>query len=107
MQARVDRVIAKVRDYHRRYFEEGDGTRDVLIVAHGHFNRVLIARWVEFPICLGEQPISSPFICPAADRDYLGTHFNVEPGSVGVLSYNHRSLKEPALNALNLYADIL
>lgn len=37
----------------------------------------------------------------------IGTHFNVEPGGVSVLSYNHNSLKEPALNALNLYADIL
>ncbi|KZP10528.1 phosphoglycerate mutase-like protein [Athelia psychrophila] len=87
MQNRIDTVIGKVREYHRKYFEEGTGTRDVLIVAHGHFNRVFIARWVEFSLC-------------------LGTHFNVEPGGVSVLSYNHNNLKEPALNALNLYADI-
>lgn len=106
MQARVDNVIAKVRDYHRKFFEEGEGRRDVLIVAHGHFNRVLIARWVEFNLCLGR-----PFCCycvSCSDEPIIaGTHFNVEPGSVAVLSYNHRSLKEPALNALNLYADIL
>ncbi|KAF8167766.1 histidine phosphatase superfamily [Crassisporium funariophilum] len=85
MQSRVDGVIAKVREYHRQYKEDGSHTRDVLIVAHGHFSRVLISRWINFPL-------------------NLGTHFNVEPGSVAVLSYNHNSLDEPALNALNLFA---
>ncbi|KAF9502532.1 phosphoglycerate mutase-like protein [Pleurotus eryngii] len=87
MQARVDGVIANVREYHRQYHEEGLNTRDVVIVAHGHFNRVLISRWINFPLC-------------------LGTHFNVEAGGVAVLSYNHNTLKEPALNALNIFADI-
>ncbi|KAH9486612.1 Acid phosphatase [Psilocybe cubensis] len=85
MQARVDGVIKKVRQYHKEYKEEGKHTRDVLIVAHGHFSRVLISRWINFPLC-------------------LGTHFNVEPGSVSILSYNHNSLDEPALNGLNLVA---
>jgi len=88
MEARVDAVIAKVREYHRQYKEEEKNTRDVMVVAHGHFNRVLISRWINFPLC-------------------LGTHFNVEPGSVAILSYNHDSLEEPALNALNLYASII
>ncbi|KAN0100509.1 Histidine phosphatase superfamily [Tylopilus felleus] len=87
MCSRVDGVIAKVREHHRRYFEEGKGARDVLIVAHGHFNRVFISRWIDFDL-------------------ELGTHFNVEPGGVSVLSYNHRSLDEPALDGLNLYADL-
>ncbi|KAF8203706.1 histidine phosphatase superfamily [Pholiota molesta] len=85
MQARIDKVISKVREYHRQYVEEGINTRDVLIVSHGHFSRVLISRWINFPLC-------------------LGTHFNVEPGSVAILSYNHNSLDEPALNGLNLAA---
>ncbi|KAF9270079.1 phosphoglycerate mutase-like protein [Marasmius fiardii PR-910] len=88
MEARVDKIIAKVREYHRQYYEEGLNTRDVMIVAHGHFSRVFISRWIEFPL-------------------RLGTHFNVEPCGVAVLSYNHHSLKEPALNALNLYATVL
>ncbi|KAF7339588.1 Phosphoglycerate mutase-like protein [Mycena sanguinolenta] len=87
MQDRVDAIIAKVREYHKQYKEEGLHTRDVVIVAHGHFSRVLISRWINFPLC-------------------LGTHFNVEPGGVAYLGYNHNSLKEPALNALNLYADV-
>jgi len=87
MQARVDGIIAKVREYHTQYKEEGLHTRDVVIVAHGHFSRVLISRWINFPLC-------------------LGTHFNVEPGGVAYLGYNHNSLKEPALNALNLHATV-
>ncbi|KAF8230685.1 phosphoglycerate mutase-like protein [Tricholoma matsutake] len=86
MEARVDAVVAKVREYHQQYKEEKN-TRDVMIVAHGHFSRVLISRWIGFPL-------------------HLGTHFNVEPGGVAILGYNHSSLKEPALNALNLYATI-
>ncbi|KAF9569896.1 phosphoglycerate mutase-like protein [Agrocybe pediades] len=87
MQDRVDAVIKKVREYHRQYKEEGANTRDVLIVAHGHFSRVLISRWIQFPLC-------------------LGTHFNVEPGSLAILSYNHNSLAEPALNGLNIAAKL-
>ncbi|KAF5384926.1 hypothetical protein D9615_001405 [Tricholomella constricta] len=81
-------IWKRVREYHRQYKEEGLNTRDVMIVAHGHFSRVLISRWICFPLA-------------------LGTHFNVEPGSVAILSYNHNSMAEPALNALNLYADVL
>ncbi|KAI0778582.1 phosphoglycerate mutase-like protein [Trametes elegans] len=85
MCRRVDNVIAKVREHHRAWKEEGKGGRDVVIVAHGHFNRVLISRWINFPLS-------------------LGTHFNVEPAGVAILGYNHNNLAEPALNALNLYA---
>ncbi|KAH9858200.1 phosphoglycerate mutase-like protein [Lenzites betulinus] len=82
---RIDCVIEKVREHHRAWKEEGKGSRDVVIVAHGHFSRVLIARWINFPLS-------------------LGTHFNVEPAGVAILGYNHKNLAEPALNALNLYA---
>ncbi|KAI9460985.1 phosphoglycerate mutase-like protein [Lactarius psammicola] len=85
MTARVDCVIGDVREYHRKWKEEGQGTRDVVIVAHGHFNRCLIARWVGLPLS-------------------EGTKFNVEPAGFAVLGYNHNSLQEPALNALNLNA---
>ncbi|CAL1695511.1 unnamed protein product [Somion occarium] len=84
---RVDTVIEQVREYHRKWLEKGEGSRDVVIVAHGHFNRVLIARWINFPLS-------------------LGTHFNVEPSGIAILSYNHRNILEPALNALNLYAHV-
>ncbi|KAK7694807.1 hypothetical protein QCA50_001995 [Cerrena zonata] len=84
---RVDNVIQQVREHHRKWLEKGEGSRDVVIVAHGHFNRVFISRWINFPLS-------------------LGTHFNVEPAGIAILGYNHRNLLEPALNALNLYAHV-
>ncbi|KIY45749.1 phosphoglycerate mutase-like protein [Fistulina hepatica ATCC 64428] len=80
MQARVDSVIEQVREHHRQYFEGTVNTRDVMVVAHGHFNRCLIARWLKFDL-------------------FLGTRLNVQTGGVAVLSYNHNNLEEPALNA--------
>jgi len=82
MQKRVDGVIEKVRAEHKAWLEKGEGARDVVVVAHGHFNRVLVARWINF------------------DLSY-GTHFNIEPASMSILAYNHRNLSEPAINALN------
>ncbi|KAK0464959.1 histidine phosphatase superfamily [Desarmillaria tabescens] len=93
MQNRVDIVIKNVREYHRQYKEEGLNTRDVVIVAHGHFSRVLLARWIRF----------SP---PPRYVKFISTNFNVEPGGVAVLGYNHNNLEEPAMNALNLYAEL-
>ncbi|TFK77230.1 phosphoglycerate mutase-like protein [Pluteus cervinus] len=88
MQDRVDDVISQVvRKYHREYYEEGKNTRDVMIVAHGHFTRVFITRWVNLPLA-------------------NGTLLNAEPVGVAVLSYNHKSLDEPCLNALNISAAI-
>lgn len=85
MKCRIDIVISKVcaifffvasrltcsqvKEKHRLFFEEGIGARDVVIVAHGHFNRVLISRWIE---------------CDLA----FGTKLNVEPA--GVRSLIHR-----------------
>lgn len=34
MCARVDGVVAKVHELHRKYYEEGIGRRDCMIVAH-------------------------------------------------------------------------
>ena len=43
----------QVREHHRLWKEEGMGSRDVVIFAHGHFNRCLISRWIGFPLSLG------------------------------------------------------
>jgi probable phosphoglycerate mutase len=51
----VDFSLQKVREYHRKWKEEGQGTRDVVIVAHGHFNRCLIARWIGLPLSEGAR----------------------------------------------------
>jgi broad specificity phosphatase PhoE len=56
IQSRVDGVIEKIRAYHKEYLEEGTVSRDVMIVAHGHFGRILTARWVGFPAAYGKNP---------------------------------------------------
>ena len=35
MTKRVDSVIGRIREVHRRYVEEGLGKRDTLIFSHG------------------------------------------------------------------------
>ncbi|PPQ63012.1 hypothetical protein CVT24_006118 [Panaeolus cyanescens] len=60
MVSRVDGVIREIREYHRKYHEEGIGGRDVLVVAHGHLSRVLIARWINMPITLGKDFLVGP-----------------------------------------------
>jgi probable phosphoglycerate mutase len=44
VQARADRVIARILD--RPAPGSGRGTSQVALVGHGHFSRVLAARWV-------------------------------------------------------------
>lgn len=47
VRARCDRVLAKVLPQLN--------TRDVVLVGHGHFSRVLLARWVELPVAEGRR----------------------------------------------------
>lgn len=54
VSARADRVIAKIRA--QTMAEEPD----VCLVAHGHFLRVLAARWLGFPADTGRHFVLSP-----------------------------------------------
>jgi probable phosphoglycerate mutase len=70
--ARADRVLARVRS------ALSDG--DVLVVGHGHFSRVLVARWLGLP--------------PAA-----GAHFGLNPASTAVLDHEWDA---PRIGRLNV-----
>ncbi|KAG8992722.1 hypothetical protein FRB95_005871 [Tulasnella sp. JGI-2019a] len=83
MTQRVDSLIAKIHELHRQYYEEGKGLRDIMVVAHGHLSRVLVVRWLDLPLKIGTK-----LVC--------------EPAGISVLSYVHKSLKEPALERLNV-----
>ncbi|CAD6577467.1 MAG: hypothetical protein TREMPRED_001956 [Tremellales sp. Tagirdzhanova-0007] len=91
MSDRVDRVINKVRDIHAKAEEtaptpdEVDHS-DVIIVSHGHFSRVFIARWCNLPL-------------------QAGYHFAADAGGLAVLGYQHFTLKEPSLLGLNWYTE--
>jgi len=49
---------------------------DVVLISHGHFSRVFIARW-------------------CALRLQAGYHFAADAGGLAVLGYQHSTLKEP------------
>jgi broad specificity phosphatase PhoE len=69
---RADRVIAKVKA----------AAGDVLLFAHGHFLRILTARWLGLPANAGRL-----LYC--------------DPTSLGLLGYEHDSAAEPVLRLWN------
>ncbi|KAM0724154.1 hypothetical protein Q7P37_000035 [Cladosporium fusiforme] len=80
---RCDAVIADIRArFHAHAIGQPKGSVekpfDVLIVAHGHFLRAFAARWI------GKDIAHNPSLI-------------LEAGGVGTLSYEHHSLREPAI----------
>ena len=74
---RVDRFINKVKLIHTKALEDCVPS-DIIVVAHGHILRCLVARWVEREI----------------DHD---PKLMLDAGGVGVLSYQHHNIHEPAI----------
>ena len=74
---RVDRFINKVKLIHVKALEDCEPS-DIIVVAHGHILRCLVARWVEREI----------------DHD---PKLMLDAGGVGVLSYQHHNIHEPAI----------
>lgn len=74
--ARLDRLIARIRKIHAQAMEDNVEC-DVVIVAHGHILRCFAARWVGRPINVNPQLL-------------------LDAGGVGVLSYQHCDINEPA-----------
>jgi broad specificity phosphatase PhoE len=68
VSARADRVIAKARQQ----------SGNVLVFSHGHFIRVLAARWLSLPVLEARC-----FVCGTA--------------SLGILGYEHNNLDEPVI----------
>ncbi|KAF2258722.1 phosphoglycerate mutase family protein-like protein [Lojkania enalia] len=83
---RLDELIKEIRErWHEGHFGKDAGWKgkegvpnDVLIVAHGHILRSFAARWIGRP--LQDNP-----------------SLILEAGGVGTLSYEHHSVKEPAI----------
>lgn len=72
IQARVDRLVAKLKDL----------SGNILCFAHGHLLRVLAARWVNEPVVFASSLL-------------------LDTASVSVLSFNHGKLDEPAIRVWN------
>ncbi|SMC85404.1 histidine phosphatase family protein [Kibdelosporangium aridum] len=69
---RADAVLARVRELLP--------CGDVILVGHGHFSRVLIARWLDLPAT-------------------HGVHFGLDPAGTAVLDYERG---EPRIGRLNV-----
>jgi len=119
MSDRVDRVIAKIRKIHQDVSdtpshsldahpqanrqaedaascpEEADHA-DVMIFSHGHFSRVFIARWCDFPINAGYHFSADPG-CVSIFQNLRNLHFSILAADLqlAVLGYQHNTLKEP------------
>jgi probable phosphoglycerate mutase len=55
-----------------------DAPKDVILVAHGHLTRAFAKRWLGYEM---DFPLS----------------LMMQPGGVGILSYQHSNIDEPAL----------
>ena len=55
-----------------------DEPKDIILVAHGHTTRAFAKRWLGYDLSF---PLS----------------LMMEPGGVGILSYQHNNVEEPAL----------
>lgn len=75
--ARLDALAAKIKEIQGPYMH-GEKAVDVVVVAHGHILRAFAKRWIGFDLGM---PL--PLM--------------LEPGAVGVLSYEHHKVDEPAL----------
>ncbi|PWY98818.1 hypothetical protein BCV70DRAFT_178588 [Testicularia cyperi] len=85
MSDRVDSVIATIRTLQSAHVDKRNaghdvGTKscDVLLVCHGHFNRVFVARWLGLPLTNGRL-------------------FEMDAGGMVVLGYAHHSFQEPTV----------
>ncbi|KAI5359533.1 putative histidine phosphatase superfamily, clade-1 [Septoria linicola] len=75
--ARIDTLIAEIKKLQAPHMKDAE-PKDVVLVAHGHLTRAFARRWLGYELSF---PLS----------------LMMEPGGVGVLSYQHHSVDEPAL----------
>ncbi|EMC98092.1 hypothetical protein BAUCODRAFT_32088 [Baudoinia panamericana UAMH 10762] len=76
--ARIDELISQIRDLQGPLMKTSGQPKDVVLVAHGHLTRAFAKRWLGYDLSF---PLS----------------LMMEPGGVGILSYQHSSIDEPAL----------
>ncbi|KAG7661447.1 uncharacterized protein J8A68_005025 [[Candida] subhashii] len=77
VKTRLDRFIEGIKTIHRDAIANNI-TSDIIVVAHGHILRCLVARWVE------RELDCNPMLM-------------LDAGGVGVLSYQHHNCDEPAI----------
>ncbi|TGO17491.1 hypothetical protein BTUL_0017g00720 [Botrytis tulipae] len=80
VQARLNRLIDQIYELQSVHVDGKSGEpADVLIVAHGHILRAFTKRWLRYAMDFPFQMM--------------------EPGAIGIMSYEHHNIKEPAIFA--------
>ncbi|KAF8251234.1 putative phosphoglycerate mutase [Wilcoxina mikolae CBS 423.85] len=77
LKERIDKVIEEIREAQGSAMESKETRADVLVVSHGHFLRAFAKRWLGYELGM-------PLVMV------------LDPGGVGVLSYAHNNVEEPA-----------
>lgn len=79
-QSRIDTLIADIKALQGPLLKDKESMqpRDIVLITHGHTTRAFAKRWMGFEI-------------------WDGVSLMMDPAAVGVLSYQHRSVEEPAL----------
>ena len=76
--SRIDALIAQIKQLQGPHMTDSE-PKDIILVAHGHLTRAFAKRWLGYELSF---PLS----------------LMMEPGGVGVLSYQHHNVEEPALS---------
>ncbi|KAK4997871.1 hypothetical protein LTR66_002798 [Elasticomyces elasticus] len=74
---RIDSLIKRIRALQAPHMKDNVAC-DVVLVAHGHLLRAFAKRWLGYPM---EFSLS----------------MMMEPGGIGILSYQHKDIEEPAV----------
>jgi probable phosphoglycerate mutase len=106
---RLSRVIARIQNIHKKAIDAGEAC-DIMLFAHGHTLRYFAGLWFKLGHEAPTDDSTAPYIKSYEDETmepveigkyrYLleNPNFLLDAGGVGVLSYAHHSLDEPALD---------
>lgn len=78
VSSRIDALITQIKALQGPHIKDSNEPKDVILVAHGHLTRAFAKRWLGYDLSF---PLT----------------LMMEPGGVGVLSYQHSSIEKPAL----------
>ena len=97
---RLDRLIKDIRArFHNEAIGKPKGQApisDVLLVAHGHILRAFAMRWIGRELTDGVSLLLEGTL-DLTLSNHQGLLTSPAAGGVGTLSYEHRSLHEPAI----------
>ncbi|EHN06215.1 YKR043C-like protein [Saccharomyces cerevisiae x Saccharomyces kudriavzevii VIN7] len=106
---RLSRVIARIQNLHRKHQSEGRAS-DIMVFAHGHALRYFAAIWFGLGVqkkCETIEEIQNvksydddtvPYVKLESYRHLVDNPcFLLDAGGIGVLSYAHHNIDEPAL----------